>query len=75
MRISPFNGRYYKYSQISACDARHKAYRHRMGRRGGINELLGFICTPADGSAFLFRSYGHSYEIEVLRSRLEVGKV
>ncbi len=75
---NPFNGKYYKYSDIKSCKEVLKVYRHRGSGTQSPNKLYYyyFIFTDKNGRTkkFQFEKPIHEHEIQVLTMRIENAK-
>ncbi len=80
-RSNPFNGKFYKYSDIRNCKEIKKVYRHRRYRSigiGGFNRLYYFYFAFTDKNGktrkFQFEKPIYEHEINVLKARIENAK-
>lgn len=74
---NPFNGAYYKYSDIQSCREELKSARHgRIGERGTRVYFYFFFFTDRNGrtTKFRFQKDIHEREIAVLKERIEKAK-
>lgn len=74
-RTNPFNGKWYKYSEITNCREIKKVVRYRRYRRGVRQRRYFFFFEFTDVSGkvrkFQFAKEIHEYEVNVLKERIE----
>lgn len=78
-RTTPFNGRYYKYSEIADCREIKRVVRHRGSGNGSLRRRYSFYFEFTDSRGkkhkFQYEQPIHDYEVKVLRDRIEMAKV
>lgn len=74
-RTTPFNGRWYKYSDITHCKVIKKVVRHYNRGRGSLNRTYYFFFDFTDKSGkkrkFQFAKEIYEHEVNVLKERIE----
>lgn len=79
-RTTPFNGQYYKYSQITDCRIVQKVVRHHnYNESGSIDRACYFFFVFHDITGkkhvFQFEDQIHEYEINILKERIDAAHI
>lgn len=74
-QTNPFNGEYYRYSDIESCSEEIRVSRNRY-TAGGLR-LYYFVFTPRNGRSarFQFEKDFYEHEIDILKKRIEMRQV
>lgn len=74
LRTAPFNGKYYRYTDIKDCREIRRVYRHRGTRGGSTTPHYAFLFSFTDQSGvnrkFFFQKDVFNHEIQVLKARI-----
>lgn len=77
-RTTPFNGQYYRYSEIADCREIKRVVRHRSYGNGSLHREYYFYFEFTDNKAkkhkFQYEQQIHEYEVNVLKDRIEAAK-
>lgn len=73
LRTTPFNGKYYRFTDIKECREIRRVYRHRSSG-GGVSRNYAFLFSFTDRSGvtrkFFFQKDIFNHEIQVLKARI-----
>ena len=74
LRTTPFNGQYYRYTDIKECREVRRVYRPRGAQSSRATRSYAFLFFFTDGSGvtrqFFFQKERFSHEIQVLKARI-----
>ena len=77
-RTAPFNGQYYKYSEITDCREIKRVVRHRSYSNRSLHREYYFYFEFTDNKGkkhkFQYEQQIHEYEVNVLKDRIEAAK-
>lgn len=77
-QTTPFNGRYYKYSEIADCRKIKRVVRHRSYGNGSLHRNYYFYFEFTDNKGkkhkFQYERQIHEYEVNILKDRIEAAK-
>lgn len=77
-RTTPFNGQYYRYSEIADCREIKRVVRHRGHGNGSLHREYYFYFEFTDNKGkkhkFQYEQQIHEYEVNVLKDRIEAAK-
>ena len=77
-QTTPFNGRYYKYSEIADCRKIKRVVRHRSYGNGSLHRNYYFYFEFTDNKGkkhkFQYEQQIHEYEVNILKDRIEAAK-